>query len=398
MPRVLMFRRFVLAIAVLLVAGVVFFFTGLAGVVDRSLNKVTTSGPYRAAAWTDSLLDSVGVVDLHADALLWPRDLLVRHDHGHVDLPRLREGRVVLQVFSVVTKTPRGINYERNSDATDNITLLAMAERYPVRAWRSLLERARWQAERLHDAATRSIEAPGATPLVIVRSKADLARLRSLLRSTHTVGGILATEGLHPLESRLENVDTLVASGFRIFGLTHFFDNEVGGSAHGERKGGLTPFGRQVVQRLDSLGMIIDVAHGSPKLFDDVLALSRRPVIVSHGGVQGTCKGPRNLTDDQLRRLGEKGGVIGVGYWDGAICEPTPEAFARAVAYAIRVAGEDHVALGSDFDGSTTTPFDATGMGRVVASLRSAGLSDAQVAKVISGNALRLLDSLLPER
>jgi membrane dipeptidase len=149
---------------------------------------------------------------------------------------------------------------------------------------------------------------------------------------------------------------------------------------------------------MDSLGLIIDVAHASPMLVDDILATTRRPVVVSHGGVQGTCPGPRNLTDDQLRRIAAGGGVVGIGYWDGAICEPSAASFAKAVVYAIGVAGEDHIALGSDFDGSTAEPFDASGMGLVAAALRSAGLTDAQIGKVMGGNALRLLGVLLPPR
>lgn len=395
-----MLRRLLLATAALAVAAVVLAMLFAADMADRSMNKVTAPGPYRASPAAESLLAGIDVVDLHADALLWPRDLLTRHDHGHVDLPRLREGHVALQVFSVVTKTPRGINYERNTAETDNITLLAITERYPVRAWFSLRERALWQAHRLQDAAARSLRSRDGLPeLRIIRTRDDLARLLADRRGGQaTIGGILATEGLHPLEGRLENLDTLVAAGFRMFGFTHFFDNEVGGSAHGVSHGGLTPFGRAVVQRIDSLGMIIDVAHASPRLVDDVLATTRRPVVVSHGGVQGTCPGPRNLSDDQLARIAATGGIVGIGYWDGAICDPTPAAFARAVVHAVRVAGEDRVALGSDFDGATTTPFDASAMGVVAEALRTAGLTDAQVTKIMGGNALRLLGTLLPER
>ena len=395
-----MLRRLLFTVAALVVAVVAFGMLFAADVADRSMNKVTTPGPYRASPAAESLLQRLDVVDLHADALLWDRDLLERHDHGHVDLPRLREGHVALQVFSVVTKTPRGINYDRNTDETDNVTLLAITEHYPYLAWFSLRERALWQARRLRNAAARSAAVGSGVPeLRLVRTRADVAALLEARRSGKgTIGALLATEGLHPLEGRLENLDTLAAAGFRMFGFTHFFDNEVGGSAHGVGHGGLTPFGRAVVQRLDSLGLIIDVAHGSPRLVDDVLALTRRPVVVSHGGVQGTCPGPRNLTDDQLRRIAAGGGVIGIGYWDGAICAPTAEAFARAVVYAVKVAGEDHVALGSDFDGATTTPFHASAMAVVAQSLREGGLSDEQIGKVMGGNALRLLATLLPAR
>ncbi|MEP7345381.1 MAG: membrane dipeptidase, partial [Gemmatimonadaceae bacterium] len=186
------------------------------------------------------------------------------------------------------------------------------------------------------------------------------------------------------------------AAGYRMFGLTHFFDNEVGGSAHGEGKGGLTPFGRDVIARLDSLSLIIDVAHASPALIDDVLKLSTRPVVVSHTGVQGTCPGLRNLSDDQLRRIAAKGGVVGIGFWDGAICQPTLANAAKAIVYAIKVAGEDHVSLGSDFDGTTTVPIDASGYPRLTQALLDAGLTNRQIALVMGENALRVFRDLLP--
>jgi microsomal dipeptidase-like Zn-dependent dipeptidase len=393
-----MIRRLFAGVALLAVLAAVLVMTVGADIADRSMNGVTAHAPYVASASADSLLHRLDVVDLHADALLWPRDLIERHDYGHVDLPRLQDGQVALQVFSVVTKTPRGINYERNTDETDNITLLAIAQRYPWRAWFSLRERALWQAARLQDAERRSLAAGGAT-LRVIRSRGDLASLmRERREGVPVVGALLATEGLHPLEGRLDNLDTLAAAGFRMFGFTHFFDNEVGGSAHGVERGGLTALGRQVVMRMDSLGLIIDLAHASPRLMDDILALTTRPVVVSHGGVQGTCPGPRNLSDDQLRRIAAGGGVVGIGYWEGAICETTAAAFARAVVHAVRVAGEDHVALGSDFDGSTVTPFDASGMALVAEALLAAGLHEATIAKVMGGNALRLLEASLPVR
>ena len=175
-------------------------------------------------------------------------------------------------------------------------------------------------------------------------------------------GGILATEGLHPLEGRLENVDRLYDAGFRIAGLTHFFDNELGGSAHGIHKGGLTPFGKEVVRRLEQKRILVDLAHASPRVIDDVLAQATRPVLVSHTGVQGTCPGPRNLSADHVRRIAATGGVIGIGYFRGAVCGSDAGAIVRAIRYTVNLVGVQHVALGSDFDGATGVPFDTTGL------------------------------------
>jgi microsomal dipeptidase-like Zn-dependent dipeptidase len=385
-------RRIVLAI--LCVAGLawVAMRTIVAPLVDRRMNTVADGGAVPVGPDALALHRSAVVADLHADALLWPRDLNARHEHGHVDLPRLREGNVGVQVFSVVTKTPRGINYERNSADTDNITLLAIAEGYPRKAWTSLRERARWQARRFDEMAARS-----AGGLRSIRSRRDLDELLSArAQGATTVGGILATEGLHPVEGAVQNVDTLFASGFRMFGLTHFFDNQVGGSAHGESRGGLTPFGRAAVGRAISLGAIIDMAHASPALFADVLGLGATGVVVSHTGVQGTCPGPRNLSDAQLRALGSRGGLVGIGFWDGAICEVTAAAFARAVRHALEVGGDDLVALGSDFDGATRTPFDAAGLPAITQAMLNEGLSASQVRKVLGENAVAFLRRHLP--
>ncbi|MEP7343671.1 MAG: membrane dipeptidase, partial [Gemmatimonadaceae bacterium] len=213
-----------LALVIVVAVVAVGFFTTLAPLADRHFNRVVPDGSAPPSPAAESLHRTLRVVDLHADALLWPRNLLKRAEHGHVDLPRLQEGGVALQVFSVVTKTPRGINYERNSAATDNVTLLAIAERYPPRAWRSLYERALFQAAKLRAAERRS-----GGQVVILNSGAALdAFLSARLGNPRMVGGILATEGLHPLEGRLDRLDSLAAAGYRMFGLTHFFDNEVG--------------------------------------------------------------------------------------------------------------------------------------------------------------------------
>ena len=99
---------------------------------------------------------------------------------------------------------------------------------------------------------------------------------------------------------------------FRMLGLVHFFDNAVGGSVHGERQGGLSEFGRAVLRRAEQLGMLVDVAHASAALVDDVLALATWPVLSSHGGVRGTCDNRRNLSDAQVRAIAASGGVIGI--------------------------------------------------------------------------------------
>src|SRR6266550_6786990 len=136
---------------------------------ERRLNRVAARGPYLVPPAVGDLHERLTIVDLHADSLLWGRDLLVRADRGHVDLPRLIEGNVALQVFGAPTKVPRHLNIERNDDRSDDIALVALVQGWPRATWRSLLARAEHQARRLDAMAANS-----GGRLVAVRSVADL--------------------------------------------------------------------------------------------------------------------------------------------------------------------------------------------------------------------------------
>ena len=374
----------------LIAAGSVFVLPSL---LDRKMNSVESPAPYPASEPANQLHQQLFIADLHDDALLWERDLLKRYDFGHSDLPRMLEGHLGLQVFSTVTKTPRGLNYERNSGETDNITLLAMAQRWPRETWNSLLQRALYQSHKLKEASVNS-----GGRLVMIKNRGDLANFVSgWEKDPQRVAAILATEGLQPIEGKLENVDTLYNAGFRITGLTHFFDNEVGGSAHGLEKGGLTPLGRLVIKRLEAKSMLIDLAHASRPLIDDVLGMATRPLLVSHTGVEGTCKGTRNLSDKHLQAIAATGGVIGIGYWDAAVCATSVEAIVNAIRYTVDLIGVQHVALGSDFNGTIHAPFDVTGLAQLTEGLLKAGFSHDEIAAIMGGNVQRLLLASLPE-
>lgn len=380
------------AAALIGIAAVGFF--GLApGMVERGMNR-HTGATWPVSADARALHKQLTVIDLHSDTLMWKRDLLSETAQGHVDLKRLEQGNVALQVFSSVTKTPRGQNYERNSGDTDNITPLVIAQMQPIRTWGSLLERSLFHAEKLHD-----VEKRAGGRLRIIRTPADLAALLAdRAAGKHVTGALLSTEGGQDLEGRLANVKRLHDAGFRMLSLAHFFDTDLAGSMAGEKKGGLTPLGAAVVREAERLGMIVDVAHSSPAAFADVLKVATRPVVVSHGGVKGTCDTPRNLDDNQLKALAANGGVVGIGYWDAAVCQPTPDAVARAILHAVAVAGVDHVGLGSDYDGGTTVGFDTAHLDVVTDALLKAGMAPADIAKVMGGNAARLLAAGLAPR
>ncbi|WP_324733479.1 dipeptidase [Pseudomonas paeninsulae] len=384
-------RTLLLALPLLALIGAGIFFS-LPNLLDRRMNSVEAPAPYPASATALQVHDKLFIADLHDDVLLWQRDLLERHSYGHSDLPRMLEAQVGLQVFSTVTKTPRGMNTQRNGADSDNITLLAMAQRWPRATWDSLLQRALYQAEKLRLAAANSDGR-----LVLIRTRGDLAAfLQAWQQDPQRVAALLSTEGLHPLEGQLSNLDRLYDAGFRITGLTHFFDNEVGGSAHGLTKGGLTPFGRQVIKRLQEKSMLIDLAHASRPLIDDVLAMATRPLLVTHTGVEGTCPGPRNLSDKHLQGIAATGGVIGIGYWDTAVCATSVAAIVKAIRYTADKVGVDHVALGSDFNGTVHTPFDVTGLGQLTEALLEAGFSRSEIAAIMGGNVQRLLLASLP--
>src|SRR5215813_11443482 len=197
-------KVFIVLGAILLAALVIFFFF-LPGYVGRRMNATIGEPPYAASERAKALHKNLIVADLHADALMWDRDLLKRGDWGHVDLPRLIEGNVAIQAFTVVTKTPRGMNIESNGGDTDNITPLALAERWPVASWMNLTERALYQARRLQEAAARSNG-----ELVILRTRQDVANFLERRKTDRKiVGGFLGIEGAHALSGEVNNLDRL---------------------------------------------------------------------------------------------------------------------------------------------------------------------------------------------
>ena len=209
--------------------------------------------------------------------------------------------------------------------------------------------------------------------------------------------GFLGIEGAHALEGRLSNIDVLYDAGFRMMAPTHFFDTEFGGSMHGISQGGLTDLGKEIVKRMEAKGMLVDLAHASEQTINDVLAISTKPVVVSHTGVKGTCNNPHNLTDDQIARIGRKGGVIGIGFWDTAVCGTDAKAIAKAIRHTAKVGGIKHVGLGSDFDGVVATPFAAPGMIELTEALLAEGFQESEIAMIMGGNVLRVLEESFPK-
>ncbi|HSG58553.1 MAG TPA: dipeptidase [Woeseiaceae bacterium] len=383
-------KRILLAIAALLLGVLGYVHWVLPGKVESSMNIVQAHEPYAIDDDARRLHDSLFVADLHSDSLLWKRDPKIRSAIGHMDLPRLREGNVALQVFSATTKSPADLNYDRNAADTDDITLLAIATFWPPRTWFSIYERAAYQLDKLH-ALARDGE------LLVVKSRQDLEELIARRQDGEAlVGGLYLIEGAHPLEGDVDNLDRLFEQGLRIAGLTHFFDNELGGSLHGISDEGLSEFGEAVVRRANELGVIIDVAHASPAMVEAVLELSTAPVVLTHGGLKGICDTPRNLPDALMRRVAERGGLVGIGYWDGAVCDFSPAGIVKSIRYAIDLLGVEHVALGSDYDGTVTTAFDTSELAILTQTMLERGFSEEEIRLVMGGNVRRFLLENLP--
>lgn len=379
-----------LLLSIGLLAGGYFFFVHLPTKVDAQLNAVAPRASYTISADGQKLHDRLRVGDLHADTLLWKRNPAKQHDFGQTDFPRLRQGGVAVQVFSTVTYVPSSMNVQSNAVRGDRLRTLAIAQSWPPSTWFSIYERAAHQARRLH--ALESDE------FILARNKGDLVEgLKAREVEKDILIGILATEGAHPLEGKLENIDKLYDHGFRLIGLQHFFDNELGGSLHGAKKDGLTPFGEKAVTFIVEKGMMIDVAHSSIKVVEDVLNLTDAPLIVSHTGVLSLCDHPdRNIPDRLMKRIADGGGLIGIGYWEMAVCDTSPDGIADMLVHGVNQFGIDHIALGSDFDGSIKAEFDTSQLALLTDALWRKGMSEDDIAKIMGENLIAYFSRNLP--
>jgi membrane dipeptidase len=364
----------------------------LVGRAEARHNPLHRPAPPAPSGEAAALHATLTVADLHADTLLWGRDVLERGTQGHSDVPRMIEGNVALQVLAVTTKSPRNLSLEQNDDKTDDVTLVAMASGWPVATWTSLRERALHQARRAHAFADRS-----GGQLRIVRTAAELDRfLIDRAGDPSLCAAVLAIEGAQCLEGDPANVDVLADAGYRMISPAHFFDTEMGGSAHGLRKGGLTDAGRAYVRRSEARGVLVDIAHASPATITDILGMAERPILASHTGLRRTCDNTRNLTNEHAIGVAETGGILGIGFWDTVCGGQQIGHVARAIADAVELVGEQHVALGSDWDGGVGVPFDASETGSLTQALLDVGLDEAAIRAVMGGNVVRLFREVFP--
>lgn len=205
-----------------------------------------------------------------------------------------------------------------------------------------------------------------------------------------------ALEGGDALEGDIDNLRRMHADGLRLIQLIHFRNNEIGHTQTWPYSpGGLTEFGREVVREANRLGLVIDMAHANDETLRDVLALSRHPVIFSHGGVRAYTDHDRAVTDEQIRAIAAGGGVVGI--WPhGRHIEDIAE-MVDYIEHVIDVGGIDHVGIGSDLRGmsSYVKGFEDANFPAIAVELLERGYSDEDVGKVMGGNFFRVWQAVM---
>jgi membrane dipeptidase len=217
------------------------------------------------------------------------------------------------------------------------------------------------------------------------------------------IGFMLTVEGGEVLEGQIAALRMLNKLGVRSIGLTWNKRNDIAeGVAEFEANGGLTRFGREVVFEMNRLGMLIDVAHMARKSFYDVLSVSAQPIIVSHANCYTLCKHPRNLTDEQMKALAEKDGLLGITFCPEFLSDKKNgiDDIIRHIDHACKIMGVKHVGLGSDFDGIETTPAgmsNASCWPLLSYALLKKGYLPTDVRRIMAYNIISLLRKVLKE-
>jgi len=323
------------------------------------------------------------VIDFHCDTLKeavnWPRirgqlttrrDLGVRSNEGHIDLPRLMEGGVTCQVFAVFTARE-----PRPQDA------------------------AMWLTDAFYLALEKSPD-----KLLHATKSGDIEKAKK----EGKVAGFLSIEGGEPLLGSLPALRMFHRLGVRAMGLTWTTRNELGnGCGESRPTGGLTNFGLSVVKEMERLNMIIDVSHLNDQAFWDIVEYHKGPFIASHSNCRALCNSPRNLTDEMIEVVGERGGVMGANFLPYFILpreelaagkKATVGSLVDHIDRMAELVGTDHIGLGSDFDGITSTPVgleDASKMHNVTLELCRREYSDDDVKKILGGNFLRVIKKVV---
>ncbi len=380
------------------------------------LAAITSSGPSDISPRARALHFRSLVIDTHDDTtqrlLDLKFDIGVRHSDGHVDIPRMREGGLGGIFFSIwIPGTVTG-----------------------------------------PEAVQRALDQINAVRQMVATHPKDLALATTAdeVRHAHAEGKIavlMGIEGGHMINDDLANIDNFAGLGVRYMTLTHFINTDWADSSTDKPvHNGLTDFGKQVVREMNRAGMMVDISHVADKTFYDALDVSQAPLIASHSSCRALCNAPRDMTDDMIKALAAKGGVIQINYHVGFIsqqfrdaenanpeldkeieaetkkrCAENDEACSTVegekvlreyvaqgklprvdwtliidhIDHAVKLVGADHVGLGSDFDGANM-PYgmdDVSHLPQITDALLKKGYSEDDIQKILGGNTLRVLQA-----
>jgi membrane dipeptidase len=360
----------------------------IARVVDRLLNTMAVAGPCPVRHEVAAFHGSIPVVDLLVGTVLFRRGFLGRRRHGHVDLPRLRQGGVNLVGLSVATRFPD----LQGSLSTPHLMSLGV----PWSTLRKGTATTEMLIARIDGWAERS-----RGRLQVVRTRADLD---AVLQPNGPTGAFIGLQGAHALDGDLANLGRLRDRGVRMLAPAHVMDNTWVGSGTGRRAGGLTPKGRTLIAELERSRVLVDLAHMSPRGLRDSVPLLHRPFVLSHTGFVERCSRPgwrrysaatRNVATEDARLVASSGAVVGVVDSTSLLGGSSVTDLVDTIRWAIDELGPEHVALGSDHDGALRSVLDASGTPLITQGLLDAGVAADDVAAVMGGNALRVLRNVL---
>lgn len=337
----------------------------------------------------NSIHESSLVVDTHNDTVLHlissppfissssdtvpPRRTLGEHsEHGQIDIPRTRIGGVDCLLFAM---------YVSPQHTSRLLRLIQMLDAFNT------------EVEKNKD----SIGV--ATSYKEIIDTVDSGK----------IAAVITVEGGEPLEGKIESLRTIYRLGARSLTLTHFPRNMLGDGSGADSGSHLTEFGKEVVEEMNRLGMIVDISHLNETGFWDVIDISKDPILATHSNCKALCSHHRNLKDDQIQAMAEREGVINLSFCAGFIKDGIgfgdPEALKKVTIldwldhldHAVKLVGTDHVGIGSDLDGGCGFPGldDVTKFPDLTKGMVSRGYSDSEITKILGGNNLRVFKKVL---
>lgn len=314
-------------------------------------------------------------IDCHADTLskLYlveepeHKTLLAEHPHHHMDFQRIQQGQLKLQIFSIFTMPYEAGHYGA-------VRSMQMMQTYK------------------QDVQNR----PETFGLVLKASDLDQVGRMPFC-------GLFSMEGASPLCGSMDLLEIFFELGLRAIGLTWNHRNELADGVGVGSDYGLTSFGREVIQRMNQLGMVVDLAHINETGFWEAMELSKAPTIVSHANAKALCGHRRNLTDAQLQAVKDKNGFVGICFYPSFLSDSgvaSLEDVIRHIDYICEKIGPEHIALGSDFDGIGTVPKgleDVSCFPRIGERLHALGYTQDDIQKITHENVLRVYRHVLPK-